>query len=174
MVKASLLILSVVLIGTVCAADTPVCITLADLQKFNKGVIDALETNPSSPGACYQGLTKFNADADKAIADIQKLLAGDLSVLSSFTADFQAAITQLKTLETPCKFSTLVADIQALAGSDGQSIIISRYLKHSAAINADLAVIQNCSADSYKCGKAVGDVIKNLVTFTITEDLTLA
>jgi hypothetical protein len=174
MVKASLLILSVVILGSVCADDTPVCITLADLQKFNKGVIDSLETNPSSPGACYQGLTTFNTEADKAIADIQKLLTGDLSVLSSFTTDLSAAITQLKSLEVPCKFSTLIADIQALTGPDGQSIVISRYLKHSAAINADLATIQNCSADSYKCGEAVGDVIKNLVTFTITNELTLA
>jgi hypothetical protein len=62
----------------------------------------------------------------------------------------------------------LIVDIKALTDSDGQSMLISRYLKHSAAINNDLATLKTCSADAYKCGKAVGDVVKNLVDFTIT------
>jgi hypothetical protein len=60
MVKASLLILNVVILGTACAADTSVSITLENLQKFYEGVIDELEINPSSSGACYQSLSKIN------------------------------------------------------------------------------------------------------------------
>jgi hypothetical protein len=61
MVKTFLLILNVVILGTACAADTSVCITLENLQKFYEGVIDVLEINPSSPGACYQSLSKFHS-----------------------------------------------------------------------------------------------------------------
>lgn len=167
MVKASILLLSLVAFSSAFSADEPVCITLADLQKFNTGVLDGLESNPSNPGACYKGFTVFNADADKVIADAQKLLDGDLSVFTALSADLDAALAQLKTLETPCNFAGLVAQIKALAGPDGQSILIANYLKHSVAINNDIAAIKNCSADSYKCGKAVGDSIKNLVGFTI-------
>jgi hypothetical protein len=59
-VKASLLILNVVILVTACAVDTSVCIISENLQKFYKGVIDELEINPSSSGTCYQSLSKFN------------------------------------------------------------------------------------------------------------------
>mmetsp|Transcript_16905 Transcript_16905/g.30263 ORF Transcript_16905/g.30263 Transcript_16905/m.30263 type:complete len:176 (-) Transcript_16905:24-551(-) len=167
MVKASILLLGLVAFSTAFSADEPVCVTLAQLQQFNKGVLDGLEANPSSPGACYKGFTTFNADADKVIADVQKLLAGDLSVFTALSTDLDAALAQLKTLETPCNFADLITKIKTLAGPDGQSILIANYLKHSVAINNDLAAIKTCSADSYKCGKAAGDAIKTLVGYTI-------
>jgi hypothetical protein len=167
MAKALLLILvAVVVLGS--SADTQFCFTSAEVQNFTKGVLDGLETNPQTPGACYTGLTIFNTEAGQVVADLQKLLDGDLTVLTKLTTDLNTAADQLTSLETPCNLAGLIADIQALNGPDGQSLLIARYLKHSVAINNDLATLKTCSADAYACGKAVGDVVRNLVDFTIT------
>lgn len=168
MAKSAFFLLGLVALSTAYCADQTVCVTLADLQNFTKGVLDGLETNPSKPGACYQGFTTFNTDVDKVIVEAQKLLDGDFSGLSQLTTDLNAAIAQLKSLETPCDFADLVAKVKVLAGPDGKSILISNYLKHALAINKDLDEIKNCSADTYTCGKAVGNAVKNLVGYTIT------
>jgi hypothetical protein len=142
-------------------------ISTGEAFNFTSGLLLGLESNAKAPGPCYKAINGLSGDFEAIASDISRITQGDEAAVMQLLTDVTGTVKDVQAFNGTCDFASLEAQIKVLLSPEGAKIISANYLKHVIAINRDLATVKDCSADYYKCGKASGEIIRDLAGWSL-------
>lgn len=151
----------------VLAASSATEISAGDIFNLTSGFLLGLEANSKQPGPCYKAIASISNDFEAIASDVSRITKGDEAAVTQFITDITGTVTDLRSFNGTCDFSGLETQIKALLSPEGAKIISENYLKHVIAINKDIATIKVCSSNYFNCGKAAGEIVRDITTWSL-------
>jgi hypothetical protein len=161
MVRTSHLVFALLLAASASSIST------GEVYNFTSGLLIGLESNAKAPGPCYKAISGLTGDFEAIASDISRITQGDEAAVMQLLTDVTGTKRDVQAFNGTCDFTSLEAQIKVLLSPAGAKIISANYLKHVFSINKDLATVKDCSANYYSCGKASGEIIRDLVGWSL-------
>jgi hypothetical protein len=137
----------------------------SDFQSFITGLIGGLSGGQNSK--CTQDLGGVEGDLDSLVTDIQKLIKGDVFVISHIYKLAKDIMGSLDSFAPDCNIPALQATLQSLTTVEGWVNTLKNYVSNEAQINASLDGLKSCSSNYTACGTDVGTAFSLLLGWTL-------
>lgn len=142
-------------------------ISAGGIFNLTQGFLIGLEADSKHPGPCYQAIAGLSNDFEAIASDISRISKGDEAAVTQLFTDVTGTVHDIRAFNGTCDIAALEAQIKALLTPEGAKIISENYLKHVIAINRDISTVKDCSANYYNCGKAAGEIFRDIVGWNL-------
>mmetsp|Transcript_1006 Transcript_1006/g.998 ORF Transcript_1006/g.998 Transcript_1006/m.998 type:complete len:474 (-) Transcript_1006:35-1456(-) len=131
------------------------------------GFLSGLEGPNTTPGPCYVEIEKLGNLLQTLFTEGSSIFGGNFNVVQDFINNAKGLVPEEKAISNICPFKGLVESIKNIMKPDGYKTVLLRYYKYYQSINADIATIEQCSADYLKCGESAGNIAFILLNWNL-------
>lgn len=144
------------------------------IQAFLDGLVQGLELDSNSPGACSTDLINANDEIMAVVADAQKIIAGDETYLFQLISDAGKVVDTLEASNSDCQWTTLINEIKGLGTAAGRTQILGNVMKNISAITSYAEQLPQCPTNWAICGYNVAEIFSLIFNWKISVPLTQA
>lgn len=138
------------------------------LQAFLDGLVQGLQMDSNSPGACSADLINANDEIMAVVADAQKIIAGDETYLFQLISDAGKVVDTLEASNSDCQWTTLIDEIKGLSTAAGRTQILSNVMKNISGIMSYAEQLPQCPTNWAICGYNVAEIFSLIFNWKIT------
>lgn len=129
---------------------------------FVQGVVVGLEKTPQLPGECYKGVFGLLGSVNDLLAEVEKILKGDILAIGKAKADFDIVKQEWEANKHKCNTSGLIEHIESLKTLDGWGHLFLNYVLHKVEVDSAVEFLANCPNAWFTCGRDVGQIVRYL------------
>mmetsp|Transcript_1607 Transcript_1607/g.2593 ORF Transcript_1607/g.2593 Transcript_1607/m.2593 type:complete len:171 (-) Transcript_1607:30-542(-) len=133
---------------------------------FYKGLNFGLQKDESNPDKCYQRTKILVNDFEAVWNDVAAIANGSQSAKQQLYTDAEKYSADFVSSESVCNWMGFVDALNKVLNG-GLTDLIWRYIDNSSKIGSEIDTIKSCSNNYFNCGKAVGELVKFLLDWSI-------
>jgi len=144
---------------------------LTDIQAFLDGLVQGLQMDTNSPGACSADLINANDEIMAVVADAQKIIGGNEAYLFQLISDAGKVVDTLEASNSDCQWTTLINEIKGLGTAAGRTQILGNVIKNISGITSYAEQLPQCPTNWAICGYNVAEIFSLIFNWKITVPL---
>ena len=138
------------------------------IQAFLDGLVQGLQMDSNSPGACSTDLINANDEIMAVVADAQKIIAGNELYVVQLISDAGKVVDILEASNSDCQWTTLINEIKGLSTAAGRTQILSNVMKNISGIMSYAEQLPQCPTNWAICGYNVAEIFSLIFNWKIT------
>lgn len=138
------------------------------IQAFLGGLVQGLQMDSNSQGACSTDLINANDEIMAVVADVQKIIAGNELYVVQLISDAGKVVDILEASNSDCQWTTLINEIKGLSTAAGRTQILSNVMKNISGIMSYAEQLPQCPTNWAICGYNVAEIFSLIFNWKIT------